>query len=293
MKKILLFTMAFFIMLAVLCCQPVSLYAGESEIEVYSESMNRSLPVSVVLPERYHHNNDLYPVIYLLHGAMGDHRSWLDEEPVKGLVQRLADQYNIIFVMPSGDNFSFYFDSPWNTDSQFEYHITREVIPTIDKKYRTLNDRGGRAVTGLSMGGHGALYLSARNPELFCVAGSMSGAVDLDVQNWDLPEESIAFFTESITQGLGHDQPVDDFLAGHSVSNMVDRLKENQLPLIIDCGIDDFLLDANRLLNKRLLESGVPHDYIERPGRHDWEYWANALLYQALFISEVFGKQYP
>ncbi len=264
-------------------------YAG-GVIEVYSESMDRTMDVTVILPESYQDASSGYPVIYLLHGATGNHMNWMEHPVRDGLVQGLADQYGIVFVMPDGDPFSFYLDSPWNDDSQFETFVAYELVSFIDENYNTLSGRSGRGITGLSMGGHGALYLSARNPGVYSVAGSMSGAVDLDVASWDLQQESIEGFMRQIAEMLGVEEIEPDFLVEHSVSNMVERMKENQIPLIIDCGIDDFLLDANRTLNRKLLEQGVPHDYIERPGQHDWPYWTNALLYQVLFISEVFRE---
>ncbi|WP_432327028.1 alpha/beta hydrolase [Mucilaginibacter sp. P25] len=103
------------------------------------------------------------------------------------MVKDLADQYNIIIVMPEGEIFSYYVDSPIDPNSKFETYIIKEVIPFIDSKYRTVNDKKGRLITGLSMGGFGALYLSTRHPELFAAAGSMSGALDPNMTTWKLP----------------------------------------------------------------------------------------------------------
>ncbi|MGM0572687.1 MAG: alpha/beta hydrolase [Bacteroidota bacterium] len=263
------------------------LFAADT-LDIYSDSMDRTLSAAVVMPASYSNTADPYPVIYLLHGATGNFSNWLTQPKVEGLVQRQADRYGIIFVMPEGDEYSFYYDSPGNENSQFETHITREVIPHIDTRYNTIEEKSGRAITGLSMGGHGALYLSARNPGLFVAAGSMSGALNMDVGQWDLPPDGENHFLQQLTRVLGDVEDAREFLAEHSVSNMTALLGENELPLIIDCGVDDFLLEANRNLNRRLLEEGVPHDYIERPGAHDWEYWTNALLYQVLFFSEIF-----
>lgn len=257
-------------------------------LEIHSESMDRTLSAAVVVPASYSDTTGPYPVIYLLHGATGGFSNWLTHPTVEGLVQGQADRYGIIFVMPEGDEYSFYYDSPGNEESQFETHITREVIPYVDERYNTLRGRSGRAITGLSMGGHGALYLSARNPGLFVAAGSMSGAVDMDIGQWELPSDGENYFVQQIHRVLGEVEDATAFLAEHSVSNMTGLMAENELHLIIDCGVDDFLLEANRNLNRRLLEEGVPHDYIERPGAHDWEYWTNALLYQVLYFSEIF-----
>jgi enterochelin esterase-like enzyme len=71
---------------------------------------------------------------------------------------------------------------------------------------------------------------------------------------------------------------------------MTETIKKNGLPIFIDCGVDDFLLGGNRELHQRLLYNGTPHDYIERPGGHSWDYWQNALPYHLLFFDKVFKK---
>jgi enterochelin esterase-like enzyme len=68
---------------------------------------------------------------------------------------------------------------------------------------------------------------------------------------------------------------------------MADKLKENGLHLIFDCGVDDFLIDTNRELHQQLLANQTPHHYIERSGAHTWEYWENALPYQVLFFYKI------
>ncbi len=283
----------FMIMICGLICS-LNVYAISADtLQIHSPSMDRTLYAAVVLPSSYFDHDKPLPVIYLLHGATGNFSSWLNQLPDGTTIQRLADAYDIIFVMPEGDTFSFYIDSPWNPQSQFETHIVGEVIPLIDNTYRTLDMKSGRAITGLSMGGHGALYLATRNPQLFAAAGSMSGAVDIDISSWNLPPENTRGFMAQLGQALGADNLDPDFLTNHSVTNLVEKMKENGMPLIIDCGVDDFLLEANRALNQRLLEAQVPHDYIERPGAHTWSYWQNALPYQVLFISEVFRTEGP
>ncbi len=281
MKTILSFFSIIFLWHLVAC-------AGVDTLTVKSHSMNKDMPAAIVLPYSYYESNDLYPVIYLLHGAFGDYLDWLQKLPDDDVVQSLADQYQIIFVLPEGGTFSFYLDSPWDSGSQYETHIINELIPFVDKNYRTVNKPEGRAVSGLSMGGQGALYLAARNPGVFGAAGSMSGAVNLDINSWDLPQDDINRLYNGFVSTLGVENIDIEFLNENSVTNLTHLMENNLIPMIIDCGVDDFLIEANRLLNKRLRERNVPHDYIERPGAHNWAYWQNALLYHVLFFSEFF-----
>ena len=265
----------------------LSYAAKVDSLEVASTAMSKTYKAAVVLPNSYTKSKNTFPVLYLLHGAYGHFGDWLKSTPNKELVKNLADQYNIIIVMPEGETFSFYLDSPVNKGSQFETYITQEVIQKVDKTYRTIATKNGRVITGLSMGGHGALYLSAKHPELFCAAGSMSGAVDMSTM---LNRDSSAQIIKLIEPVFGDKSNDIKMYEQHAVLNMADKIKENKLPLIIDCGVDDFLIEANRELHRRLVYNKVEHDYTERPGAHTWEYWENSLPYHVLFFSKILNK---
>jgi S-formylglutathione hydrolase FrmB len=258
-------------------------------VEVHSNSMNKNYKAAVVLPASYSTNKQSYPVLYLLHGGAGHFSDWLIQAPNKMLVKNLADQYNIIIVLPEGEAFSWYMDSPFEPAvSKFETHIINEVIPKIDLSFRTVNNRNGRAITGLSMGGHGALYLSARHPDIFCAAGSMSGSMDMNFAHSKMPVANLKAVNERFEQLLGTSDPNSDLFVKNSVVNMTDMIKNGKLSLFIDCGVDDFLIGSNRELHQRLLANSIAHDYIERPGGHSWNYWQNALPYHVLFFDNVF-----
>ena len=264
-----------------------SFAATVDTLVVRSAVMERSYKAAVVLPASYTKTKSAYPVLYLLHGAYGHFGDWLIKPTDKMLLHQLADQYNIIIVTPEGGSFSFYLDSPENKASQFETYITKDVINAIDQTYRTVNKKEGRAITGLSMGGHGALYLSAKHPELFIAAGSMSGAVDMESM---LKRDSSAHVKKLMEPVFGSQSGSPELYAAHAVVNMVEAIGRNGIALIIDCGVDDFLFEANRELHSRLIAARVPHDYTERPGAHTWEYWTNALPYQLLYFRNVFVK---
>lgn len=256
-------------------------------LAIPSAVMQKNLRAGVVLPDAYAKSKVPFPVLYLLHGGGGRFSDWLTKTPDTRLVQRLADQYNIIIVTPEGEELSGYIDSPVQKDNQFETYITKEVIDKIDNTYRTIRDRKGRVITGLSMGGHGALYLSARHPDLYCAAGSMSGALDLNRVNWKISPETDKQMAPRFERILGPVGANPDLYAANSVVNMADKLKTNGLPLIIDCGVDDFLIEPNRELHRRLVYNKTPHQYSEYPGAHTWEYWENSLPYHLLFFSKI------
>jgi S-formylglutathione hydrolase FrmB len=257
-------------------------------IAISSKVMNKSYKAVIVLPSAYTKNANQFPVLYLLHGGYGHFDDWIRKTPDSTLLQNLSDQYNLIIVMPEGEIFSYYLNSEVNKVSQFETYITKEVIEKIDADYRTIKDKKGRAITGLSMGGYGALYLSSRHPDLFCAAGSMSGALNPDMQLWKLPEETRKAIKGEFDKILGPIENYPQRYADASVINMADKIKTNKLAIIFDDGVDDFLIEANRELHRRLVFNGTPHDYSERPGAHSWDYWQNSLPYHILFFAKVF-----
>lgn len=242
-------------------------------ISIPSCYMQRNESVNVILPDSYSDTTPL-PVVYLLHGYIDNHNAWLE----KGLAAPLADQHNVILVMPDTGYNSWYFDSPLKAESQAESYIIKELIPYIDSHYNTIASRKARAIAGLSMGGHGALYLAIRHQDIFAYAGSLSGGVDLRPfpGNWDIPSH------------LGSIEEHPENWEKHSVINLIDQLTPGSLDMIIDCGVDDFFYEVNCQLHDKLLKAGIPHDFYARPGSHTWEYWQNSINYHLLYFSRGF-----
>jgi putative tributyrin esterase len=280
--------MRLFLLLLFLLAAPAAFAASVDTLAVPSAAMHKTYRAAVVLPASYPKNKKArYPVLYLLHGAWGHFADWLRSPPDKQTLHRLADQYNLIIVCPEGETFGFYLDSPVSPGSQFETHIIREVLPLVDQTYRTVADKKGRVIAGLSMGGHGALYLSARHPELFAAAGSMSGALDLRSLTRNVSEAEKANREKLWAPILGSEAEHPERFVQNSVMSLLAQIDQNHLPLIIDCGVDDFLIEINREIHRRLVYQHTPHDYTERPGAHTWEYWQNALPYQVQFLTNV------
>ncbi|OUT73197.1 MAG: XynC protein, partial [Crocinitomicaceae bacterium TMED16] len=164
------------ILLYLLCISTNIAFGGVDTVQVYSEAMDQTIPNLVITPKDYTEQNDELPVTYLLHGAGGYFSNWFFRVPE---IKQYATDYNMIIVCPDGDKTSWYIDSPIDSTSQYESYITRELVPAIDQKYRTIKKKNGRAITGLSMGGHGAFYLAFRHQEIWGAAGSMSGGVNI------------------------------------------------------------------------------------------------------------------
>ncbi|MFD1602967.1 alpha/beta hydrolase [Flavobacterium artemisiae] len=245
---------------------------------VFSASMKKNIKTCVILPDSYKKSDKKFPVVYLLHGYSGNYASWAKD--FKEL-KKQVDLYNFIVIGVDGNYSSWYFDSPIDPSFKYETYVTSELVSYIDKNYKTISTRDGRAISGLSMGGHGALYLSIKHQDIFGAAGSMSGGVDFRPfpDNWDIKKRlgSINEFPENWNK--------------NTVVNMLDLLPNNSLKLIIDCGVDDFFMKVNRDLHDKMLDKKINHDYIERPGEHNLAYWENALKFQLLFFSNFFNEK--
>lgn len=245
-------------------------------VVTYSNAMKKNIKAVVITPDNYATANNL-PVVYLLHGYSGNYADWITK--AKGF-ESAADLYNMIIVCPDGNN-SWYWDSPSDEKYKYETYVSGELVKWVDSKYKTIKDRSGRGITGLSMGGHGAFYLAFKHQDVFGAAGTMSGGVDIRPfpNNWDM----------SLRLGKYAEQP--ERWEKNTVINMLHLLSPNALALMIDCGTEDFFYKVNENLHQQLLYRNIPHDFVSRPGAHNWAYWTNAVKYQLLFMNNFFQGQ--
>ena len=152
---------------------------------VNSPSMNKDVQVVVVTPDAALGKKAVAcPVIYLLHGYGGNAKTWIGVKPD---LPQIADEKGIIFVCPDGKN-SWYWDSPKDPSYRYETFVSSELVKYIDGHYKTIADRKGRAITGLSMGGHGAMWNAIRHKDTFG-AGSLIH-IPVSVAIHPLPVES-------------------------------------------------------------------------------------------------------
>lgn len=260
---------------------PVAGWAASVDtIITYSKVMKKEIKAVIIKPNAYA-DSKKFPALYLLHGAGGNYSDWVKQTPDRETVKRLSDQFDMVVVCPDGGITSWYLNSPVDKTYQYETYVSSELVNYVDQHYATIKDRSGRAITGLSMGGHGALYLAFRHQDVFGACGSMSGGVDLRPfpENWN------------ISKRLGTYSENPERWEANSVVNLTHLLVPNKLAMIIDCGDADFFYKINIALHDKLMDRNIPHDFIIRPGVHNWVYWGNAIQYQMLFFSQYFGRR--
>jgi len=239
-------------------------------VAVFSPRMNKTIKTVVISPDKQKPKATLY----LLHGYSGDYSNWVNKAPQ---LKEWVDRYQYVVVCPDGGYDSWYWDT--NDDNyQYETFITKELLPYIEKNYQTPSDPSKRGITGLSMGGHGALYLAFRHQDLFAAAGSTSGGVDIRPfpNNW------------SIIKRLGTYQESPKSWDEHTVIELTHLVQPNKLKLFIDCGTEDFFFGVNNKLHEKLTYMNIAHNYLTMPGKHDWNYWTKSIDYQMAFFHQCF-----
>ena len=252
---------------------PLISYAQSSLVETVqfqSKLVNATLPYNVILPPDYRTSSRTrYPVLYLLHGLTGHYSDWL----TKTNVADYAAQYRMIVVMPEGKD-GWYTDSATVPNDKYESYVLKELIPDVQKRYRTIETRFGRGVAGLSMGGYGALKFGLKSPGTFAFAASLSGA--LAAPSWtekDLKDPGAARDSVlSVFGPAGSDtRKANDIFEG--VRSMTPNRVAGLPYLYLDCGTEDGLISTNQQFAALLREKKIPHEYRELPGDHNWAYW--------------------
>lgn len=234
------------------------------EAELVSAARRKSTRYYAIIPQGECLPGKL-PVLYLLHGAWDSWRAWMEHaEPA---LQQLARQYGLIIILPDGDPFGWYADSPFDPANQIETYLIKELIPHVEASLPADPER--RAIAGLSMGGQGALGLFLRNPDRFRCASSMSGILDITSHagKWEL---------ERVFGRLEKNRALWEH---YSVYYLVRQLREiHSLPWLVTVSLDDDLaLENNRQIHRELNRRGIRHEYRETPGNHDWGYWTTEL----------------
>jgi len=218
-----------------------------------SEALQKNVQAEIVHPDSSLEGP--FHVMFLLHGLSDDQSIWMRRTSI----ERYLDGVPLIVAMPDGGR-------GWYTDARegyaYETAIGVELPSFIEKMFRT---KLPWAVSGLSMGGYGALKLALKHPERFASAVSHSGAVGMG--HWP-PSRDDAFDSE-VRRVFGADSQGGE----NDLFALASRLSGGAPALRFDCGTDDFLLESNRVFAAHLKELGVGHEYEEFPGGHDWGYW--------------------
>lgn len=219
-----------------------------------------------------------YPLLVLLHGWSGSYRQW---ENITDL-QEYANKYGFVIVCPDGFFDCWYLDSPLRKDSQYEKFFFSDLMPEIFSKYSL--EKKKIFISGLSMGGHGAISLFLKHQDFFLSAGSTSGTLDIR----DLSQGQINRF--NLSKLLGDRKKDSLCWQNNSAYCLLKKYGLKDKEIIFDCGTEDFTFGTNQKFYRLAVESKAKFTFIARPGAHNSAYWKNAIGYQMMFFKNLSMK---
>ncbi len=245
----------------------------------HSPTLGCDRRVTIYTPAGYEQSEERYPVLYLLHGMGGDEEAWCELGRATQILDNLIAQGKaepMIVVMANGN--ADQQGAPGQTHEGLYKPHTRlrrtmegsfersfpDIIDFIDKNYRTVAKKEGRAIAGLSMGGFHAMHISRYYPDTFDYVGLFSAAIRPD---------------EKRTAGV-------EIYA--DIERTLERQRDNGLALYwIACGTDDFLWDANTQYRALLDSMDFPYTFRQSEGGHTWRNWR---VYLSEFVPMLFKK---
>jgi S-formylglutathione hydrolase FrmB len=271
----------------------VSLAAGRAECRtVPSKILGRAVAYCAILPPSYDADaKRRYPVLYFLHG-LGENEQLLLNSGGMNLVDDLWERKDLgefVIVTPAAGR-SFYINAR-DGKVRYEDFFVKEFIPSIESRYRVQAERRTRGISGVSMGGYGALHLALAHPELF---GSVSAHSAALIQ---IPAKAVVSGDQAETLGRivgpAFGAPFDSvYWERESPFTLVrEKPRPAGVRIYLDCGTEDdlgFNVGAKAfhdLLEKR----GISHEFHLYPGGHDASYVAEHLPESLEFHSQAFG----
>jgi len=244
--------------------------------EFESAALQRSFTYNVYLPTGYESNVRVrYPVLYLLHGNAGARNDWVVKGNMQRTVDALIEKGDIppaIVVMPDAG-------TSWFVDlkEKMETAFMEDLVPHVEKSYRTLTTRDGRLVAGLSMGGYGALRFALKYPEKFQAAALLSPAI----YNPEPPTDSSARFVKVFAQPGTDGAYSTEVWKANNYPVLWDAYLQKKMPvaMYINSGDDDdfFIESEASQLYALLRKNKQPAELRIVNGKHEWAVWEESL----------------
>jgi len=280
----------YFLYLLYFLYAPSALASGRVECNALpSKILARNVSYCVVLPASFDADKTKhFPILYALHG-LGDNEQFFVHSGLWNMVEDLRERGELkdfLIATPAGGA-GFYINSK-DGKVRYEDFLIQEFFPFIEKRYRASPGRANRAISGVSMGGYGALHLAFRHPQLFCSVSAHSAA---------LIERLPAFLLDApqsprgrVLGGVFGIPPETAFWNANSPLNLARSANLAGLKIYFDCGDqDNYGFEAGAAaLDKILTARKIPHEFHLYPGRHDPSYFAAHIPASLAFHSRLF-----
>jgi len=246
---------------------PLLAPAGLQFLTVKSAALGQRADITLFVPAQAAASGAAeLPIVTLLHGVYGSHWAWAFKGAAHRTAARLIEAGDIppmVLAMPSdglwGDGSGYLAHNDGAVQQDFEGWIVDEVPAAVRCAVPACGAASPQCIAGLSMGGFGALRIAGKHPRQYRAAAAHSAMTEVGQFDALVAERRTAWSRATADQGVW------------------EALRDAAAPLPalrLDCGLQDFLLDANRRLHQRLQQAGIAHVYEEFPGGHDWPYWS-------------------
>lgn len=247
---------------------------------VKTSLLKSSAEVLVLLPPSYERETSRrYPVLYFLHDGYGDGRTLERRGVASDAIERMRDGRLPEFLVVALDGTGSWFSDFHDGSRKYETLLAGELPRWVETHYRVIPGKKSRGVTGISMGGYGAVKTALKHPDLYASVSALSGALIPFGQD-DLARYSfVARYTLRRVFGRS---AADNSLDANDVWNILWGLRFERPPFTVELragtedfyGLDGVAAQFGTLLNER----GVPTTIILEPGGHDWRYWRRAMM---------------
>jgi S-formylglutathione hydrolase FrmB len=280
-----------FLLLCSLYIPHPALAAGRVECNsIASKILARPVPYCIVLPASFDADKArTFPVLYFLHG-LGDNEQFFVHSGAWNLAEDMREKGELKdFLIATPEARSTFYINARDGKERYEDFLLQEFFPYIEKHYRVATGRANRAISGISMGGYGALYLAFRHPQLFSSVSAHSPALIEKLPNF-LAGAQPSSPRSRVLGGAFGTPPDPVFWQAHNPIVMARTANLARLNIYFDCGDkDDFGFEAGAIaLDKTLTSRQIPHEFHIYPGRHDPSYFAEHLPASLAFHSRLF-----
>lgn len=228
-----------------------------------SESLDMDREAIVYLPPGYYVSTEQYPVLYLLHGAGGDERTWVDRQQAHVILDNLIAEDRLeplVVVMPYGYTSDREMSERRGPEGykqdmeEFAVDFVNDLVPTIEARYQVTADSEHRAIAGLSMGGGQSFAIGLTHPDMFNAVAGFSSAMQIaNSPDWG-----------------GID--MEATLAANA-----DAVNEHLDLLWVGCGTEDTLFNVNQAFSEQLTGHNIEHTFRVTLGGHTGEVWSRYL----------------
>lgn len=253
---------------------------GILQTHIYHTSVNGngSKKVKVYLPKNYYTDNKAYPVVYFLHGANGNEKSWMEKGHILKNIDSLVSHGIIeeyIYVFPNTNRYNHKYDyllsrpkgsieSYLDLNGSVEYSFIEELITYVDMTFKTIPMKHFRAIAGLSLGGLQSLYITANSVDTFGYIGLFSPLI--------YPPLTLGMYS-NIYRNLE--------------SKLKSQFADPTLKYMIMIGEDDPYYKSAYIFSELLKRNNYNFQFIPTTGGHSWDNWES---YSIIFMESLWDK---